>query len=104
MQILLSSRIFSFPLSEGDISTVLNAPNKIVITQSTAKKYFGGEEPVGKTLKVGDLDFEVTGVMADIPSNSQIRFDLVASFSSLDYAQAGKMDGGQLCDLSFAGQ
>ena len=83
-------QIFSFPLSEGDISTVLNAPNKIVITQSTAKKYFGGEEPVGKTLKVGDLDFEVTGVMADIPSNSQIRFDLVASFSSLDYAQQEK--------------
>ncbi len=83
-------RIFSFPLSEGDISTVLNAPNKIVISQSIAKKYFGVEEPVGKTLKVGDLDFEITGIMADIPSNSQIRFDFVASFSSLAYAQQEK--------------
>ena len=83
-------RMFSYPLSEGDLSTVLNAPNKVVITQSTAKKYFGAEEPVGKTLKVGDLDFEITGIMADIPSNSQIRFDLVASFSSLAYAQQEK--------------
>jgi putative ABC transport system permease protein len=80
-------RIFSFSLYEGDAATVLNAPNKIVITKRAAKKYFGDEEPIGKILKVGDADFEITGISTDPPSNSQIQFDFVATFSSLVYAR-----------------
>ena len=83
-------RIFSFPLLQGDISSALNGPGKIVITQSIARKYFGSEKPVGKILKVGDLDFEVTGVTKDVPSNSQIQFDFAASFSSLNQAREEK--------------
>jgi putative ABC transport system permease protein len=79
--------IFSFPLIEGNATTALNAPNKIVITQSAAKKYFGNQEPVGKALKVGDANFEITGITANAPSNSIIQFDFIASFTSLEDAR-----------------
>ena len=57
----------------------------LYLTESTAKKYFGNENPVGKTLQVGNDSnlYRVTGVMQDCPSNSQIQCDFVASFSSL---------------------
>ncbi|HUS03260.1 MAG TPA: ABC transporter permease, partial [Chitinophagaceae bacterium] len=82
--------IFSFPLLRGDAKTVLDAPDKLVITRSAAKKYFGNDEPVGKTLKVGVKDFVVTGITADLPDNSQIKFDFVGSFTSLNAAKTEK--------------
>lgn len=77
--------VFSFGLLKGDIHTALNGPKKIIVTESTARRYFGNEEPVGKLLRVGtdSAIYEVTGLMEDLPSNSQIKFDFVASFSSL---------------------
>jgi putative ABC transport system permease protein len=83
-------RIFSFPLLQGDVKTSLSSPNKIVITQKMATKYFGAQEPLGKILKIGDADFEISGIAADAPSNSQIQFDFVASFSSLAFAREEK--------------
>jgi len=80
-------KIFSFPLLEGDPKTALDAPNKVVITQSMAKKYFGNDEPIGKILSVGWYGppkiFQVTGVTADAPENSQIKFDFIGAFSTL---------------------
>ena len=74
-------RIFSFRLLKGNPASVLRAPNQLVITESMAKKYFGNEDPVGKVLRVAnDKDFMVTGVVQDIPGNSQMHFDFVASF------------------------
>ena len=77
--------IFSFSLIKGDPHSVLAGPHKLVITESSSKKYFGDEDPVGKLLQVGsDTDlYLVTGVANDCPSNSQISFDFLASFSSL---------------------
>jgi len=77
--------IFSFTLLKGDPHSVLEGPYKVVVTESSAKKYFGDEDPFGKLLQVGsDTDlYVVTGVTKDCPSNSQIRFDFLASFSSL---------------------
>jgi putative ABC transport system permease protein len=77
--------IFSLPLLRGDTRSALSGPRKVVLTQSTAQRYFGDADPIGKTLRVGtdSANYEVTGVMADCPSNSQIKFDLLASFSSL---------------------
>jgi len=81
-------KMFSFHLLSGNPSTVLNAPNKVVLTQSISTKYFGTSDPVGKTLNFGDRgDYEVTGVCENAPGNSQIQFDLVASFSSLPVAK-----------------
>jgi putative ABC transport system permease protein len=77
--------IFSFRLLQGDPHKVLSAPYNVVLTQSTAKKYFGNGNPVGKALRVGNdsVLYQVTGVMQDCPSNSQIKCDFLASFSSL---------------------
>jgi len=80
-------KVFSFPLLRGDPKTVLDAPNKMVITQSMATKYFGSSDPIGKTLSIGWYGppkiFQVTGVAANAPENSQIKFDFLGSFSTL---------------------
>jgi len=77
--------IFSFKLLQGDPHTILDKPYKVVLTESTAKKYFGNENPIGKALHVGNDSnlYAITGIIQDCPSNSQIKFDFLASFSSL---------------------
>src|SRR5438045_3243611 len=70
---------FSFPLIIGDPNKVLDAPDKLVLTQSTAKKYFGTDNPVGQTVKVGVKDFLITGVAAGVPDNCQIQFAFVGA-------------------------
>jgi putative ABC transport system permease protein len=77
-------KMFSFKLLRGNASAVLSSPNKIVLTEKTAKKYFGDADPVGKTVRINDIqDFEITGIAEETPLNSQIQFDMVVSFSSL---------------------
>ena len=78
-------QVFSFPLVQGNTSKVLTEPNSVVLTQSSAKKYFGNEDPMGKTIQVNNQkDYVVTGVMEDVPTNSLIQFDFIGSFSSLE--------------------
>jgi putative ABC transport system permease protein len=78
-------RIFSFKLIEGNPAIALNAPHQLVITESMAKKYFGKEDPVGKILFVANSDnYMVTGVVQDAPANSQMKFDFIGSFTSLE--------------------
>lgn len=68
--------VFSFPLIAGDPKTALAAPNTIVITESTAQKYFGRTDVLGETLVFDDkTNYKITGVMRDIPRNSHIQFD-----------------------------
>ncbi len=82
--------VFTFPLKIGDSKTALSNPFSVVITPQTAKKYFGNENPIGKTIYFqvkelpGKFGFTVTGILEDIPSNSTIKFDFLASFSSFD--------------------
>ena len=82
--------MFSFPLLKGNAATVLDAPDKLVVTKSMAKKYFGAEEPLGKIVKVGIQDFIVTGVAEDPPENSQVQFDFIGSFTSLNASKEEK--------------
>lgn len=81
--------IFSHSMLEGNPAKALNGPFKVVVTSSTAERYFPGESPLGKTLLLGSegKPYEVTGVIEDYPSNSQIQFDFLASFSSLGVNQ-----------------
>ena len=80
--------LFSFKLKSGDPKTVLSRPNTIVLTESTAQKYFGDKNPLGKTLYYNsEYAFEITGVLENLPTNSSLKFDLLApitSFPSLD--------------------
>ncbi|MBN1210993.1 MAG: ABC transporter permease [candidate division Zixibacteria bacterium] len=77
-------RIFNFPLLYGDSSTALNRPDALVITEKTARRFFGGENPLGRTLTIRlgrEFDeFTITAVAADIPPNSSIRFDFLLPF------------------------
>jgi putative ABC transport system permease protein len=82
--------MFSFPLIAGDAATALNAPDKLVITPSMAKKYFGSAEPMGKVLRVGTKDFVVSGIVSEAPDNSQLKFDFIASFTSLAASKVEK--------------
>ncbi|HVS98095.1 MAG TPA: FtsX-like permease family protein [Puia sp.] len=77
-------RFFSFRLIKGRPEDVLARPYTVVLTQSEAKKYFGTSDPVGKVLVLdGKHRLEVTGVAADVPSNSSIRFGLIASLATM---------------------
>lgn len=72
-------RMFTFPFIEGNAETALADKNSLVLTESTARRYFGDEEPIGKVLHLDQLeqDFKVTGVVRDVPANSSIWFDMV---------------------------
>lgn len=83
--------VFSFPLLKGNATQVLTGPNKVVITESAARKYFGADDPIGQTLRIGGTkDFLITGVAKDAPNNSQIKFDFVGTFSSLNASKEEK--------------
>jgi len=80
--------VFSFRLVKGDARTALQRPDGILITEDLAKKYFGKEEPIGKVLrKNNNSDAVVTGVLANIPSNSHLQFDIILPFSAAEERQ-----------------
>ena len=73
---------FSFPLVKGDARSVLRDPYSIVLSQRVATALFGNEEPVGKTLRVDEkFSWVVTGVMKDLPDNSQFKFEWASSYN-----------------------
>jgi len=75
--------IFTFPLEKGNAATALDAPDKIVLSATLAKKYFGDDEALGKTLSIRDKVYTVSAVMKDVPRNSQLKFDCAVSFVNL---------------------
>lgn len=82
-------RFFSFPLVSGSINDVLARPNSLVLNETAARKIFGNENPVGKTIEYNRSGiFTVTGVMKDMPSNSHFHFDLIGSMSSLNSSRS----------------
>ncbi|HYG18989.1 MAG TPA: ABC transporter permease [Ohtaekwangia sp.] len=82
-------QIFSFDLVAGSPDKVLSQPNTLVITTATARKYFGSEDALGKTLRVNDqVDYTITGIVNDPPSNSLLQFDFIGSFASLQASKS----------------
>ena len=73
--------MFSFPLLQGDVSTALNAPNSIVLTEKAARRLFGDEDPMGKTVMC-DMSHLMTvmGVMKNLPDNTRFDFEILGSF------------------------
>jgi putative ABC transport system permease protein len=75
---------FSFPLVEGDPATALQHIDGVLITQDMAKKYFGGEDALGKTLrKDNGANVTVTGVLANPPANTHLQFDFIMPWAAL---------------------
>src|SRR5690554_3256105 len=81
-------RVFTFPLIEGNSATVLNEPNTVVLSASTAIKFFGEEDPIGRELLMydGNTALKVTGIMADMPVNSHFRFDVLVAMATFPEA------------------
>ncbi len=86
--------VFDFKLLKGDPQTALKEQFSIVFSEKAAKKYFGKEDPIGQTLLItGDaFPAKVTGVMKDIPENSQIKADMVLSMTTITQKFAPRID------------
>ncbi len=83
--------IFTFPLLQGNPRTALLSPNTAVLTETTAKRYFGDENALGEVIVMSDtLNFTVTGVAGDIPAQSHLNFDILLSFSTYKSLQAAR--------------
>ncbi len=81
---------FSIPVIKGDIKNLLNAPNRVVLSESTAKKIFGKENPIDKPIKIGSdsVKYTVSGVMADVPENSHFEANIIASFMTNPFSKS----------------
>ncbi|MEP6727558.1 MAG: ABC transporter permease, partial [Bacteroidota bacterium] len=82
--------LFSFTLLQGERAQALSATHMVLLTESTANKYFSNEpggyrNSIGKALRVGNdsIPYKITGIIQDCPTNSQIKYDFLASFSSM---------------------
>ncbi len=91
--------VFSWPLISGNPKTALEAPYSVVLTESAAIRYFGAEDPIGKTIegslaagRADEGNYTVTGVMKDIPSNSHFRFDVLMSMATFRQNRADIFD------------
>ena len=96
--------MFDFRLLKGDRATALLKPNSVVLTESTARKLFGNEDPMGKTIEHYAADtvlFKVTGVLANVPENSQFKFDALTSFNTFIKPKWSDMWGGNWLNTYF---
>ena len=79
---------FDINLFKGDKRTALTIPNQVIVSRTTAQKYFGEEDPLGKTLSGNFGEVKVTGVFENLPDNSHLRFDAIASFAGAEFRKA----------------
>lgn len=96
-------KVFGYPLMEGSDSAALRGPNRMVISKSLGRKYFGEENPIGKTLRNrGRTDYLITGVFEDFPEHSHLKVDALLSFAT--YARLiGRSDESALTEWQWDG-
>ncbi|MFC1492925.1 ABC transporter permease [candidate division KSB1 bacterium] len=76
--------MFSFPLIKGDPESALNAPFSLLLSEEMAAKFFQGDDPMGRVLRLNNQhDFTITGILKNVPDNSHFRFDFLASFNTI---------------------
>lgn len=99
--------VFDYKLSRGNAATALAEPYSLILTQSAAKKYFGNEDPVGKSLVIYMMDsagrgagYKITGVMPDPPKNAHFTFTMIASFKTIEAANPEVMTAEGWADAS----
>ncbi|MBN1271547.1 MAG: ABC transporter permease [Candidatus Aminicenantes bacterium] len=80
-------QIFSFPLRQGNPEEVLAKPHSMVVTERLAERFFGSKDPTGEIITfhygLHKINFQVTGILKNIPANSHLHFDFLASFINL---------------------
>ncbi len=97
--------VFSFEIVEGNPRVALSQPNFVFLSKTTATKFYGSENPVGKKISVnGQLELEVAGIFADLPSNTLFNFEAVVSFPtfSSDYLGGLNIDTWQMSAEAYA--
>ncbi len=78
-------KMFTYPMIAGNPETALTEPNSVVVTESTARKYFGDSDWLGKKIRVDqEHTAEITGVVEDVPNNSHFKFDFLISYETLN--------------------
>ncbi len=75
--------IFTIPFIQGNPKEALTRPQTLVISERMAQKYFGDSYPIGETLEINQRQYEITGVVADSPENTHMKYDLIASLETL---------------------
>jgi putative ABC transport system permease protein len=85
-------KIFTFPMLEGNPETALREPYSVVLTETAAKKLFGDGAAVGKAVKFDSIDYQVTGIMKDIPFFSHIHFEALVSLSTAEQLNKADQD------------
>lgn len=90
--------VFNFHTENGNAAALLKQPNKVLLTQSTAARYFPGGNAVGKTFKIGEGDdpfqVEVAGLMDDPPANSHLQFSMLVSWPTLQISEEDRLNWG----------
>jgi len=78
-------RVFTIPVIRGNPETWLQAPFQMLVTEEMAEKYFGSEDPLGKSIKIDNkYTYNITGIVGKMPENSHFKFNMIGSLSSLD--------------------
>lgn len=78
-------QVLPFRLLQGNAETALKFSGNVVLTENTAKRYFGEDEAIGKKIQIDTAEFIVTGVMQNVPENSHFKFDLLGASQTLPY-------------------
>ncbi len=83
--------VFSFPLLKGNVTTALEKPKSMIITEEGAQRMFGTEDPMGKVINLKKFgEFEVTGVLKQLPKNSHIKFELLVPFQAFEISKSSQ--------------
>jgi len=78
-------KVFNFPLSRGNIESALDEPYALLISESAAKKYFNDPSPIGQSVILNEeIDCHITGILKDVPQNTQLYTDFVLSYATLE--------------------
>jgi putative ABC transport system permease protein len=100
--------VFSYHITRGNIATALSEPFSIILTESTAKKYFGDKDPMGQTLLLNMYDstgygaqYKITGIMPDPPKNAHFTFNMLASFKTVEVVNPDVLTVDGWGDASF---
>lgn len=92
-------QVFKHRFIKGDEKTCLNLLNTVVITESTARRYFGHEDPIDKSLYIDGQHWKVTAVIEDLPENTHLKFDIL--LSGLSRTREWVIEGGQIKSEAF---
>ena len=95
-------RIFTFPMLEGNPGTALRDPYSIVLTETAAKKLFGNQSALGKAIKFDTFDYQVTGVIQDVPFFSHISFEALVSLSTAEQFNRNNHDFEEWTSMSHS--